>query len=230
MRKVTATKRVLTIVMSAVFASYTAFGIRHAHANDSTTSKKRHTPISIGTCPTCAPALRALGSSPAWPATLGVRTQVTPLTPVVRSFGDGVPVNFVSTATGNLAFAMIDLSLPGVMPIMFQRTYSSGNSHDAGLGAGWSFAYDDRITVNGDSATLTANSSTIHFKRQSSGSHFVLAVDEPIAHQSFDLAGTGAISETIQGITRTYQKVGAAYRLATIADANGNAINISFDA
>jgi YD repeat-containing protein len=229
MRKVTATKRLLSILLCTIFVTFSVSANWFVRAEDSTAHAKRHAPISIGACATCSPGTRSGASSLAWPATLGLRTQVTPLSPVIRSGADGVPVNFVSTATGNLAFSMIDIQLPGVLPIMFQRTYSSSNSPDQGLGQGWSFVYDDRIAVNGDSATMTTNASTISFKREGTGSHFVLAVDEPMPHQSFDLAGAGAISETVMGLTRTYQKAGGTYRLANISDRNGNAISISLD-
>jgi YD repeat-containing protein len=230
MRKFTASKRVLTVFVSALFTLFSVCGNWLAHADHSTPNKKQHALISTSNCATCPSAPGEGGpSKPVWQETLGARTQVAPLSPTVRSAGDGVPVNFVSTSTGNLAFAVTDLSLPGVMPIWFQRTYSSADSLDLGLGRGWSFAYDGRIAVNGDSATMTANSSTISFKREGNGSHFVLAVAEPIPHQSFDLVGESVISESVMGMTRTYQKAGATYRLATIADANGNTITVSFN-
>lgn len=163
-------------------------------------------------------------------ATLGRRTQVQPFLPVQRSVSEGAQVNFVSTASGQLAFAVTDLELTGAMPLMFQRIYSSDRNEDTGLGAGWSFVMDDRITLINDKATMkTGNGARISFRRDA-GSRFILQVDAPLPHQSFDLINEETISEQVVGLTRTYVKIGDAYRLNRIADQNGNAITISFDA
>jgi YD repeat-containing protein len=137
----------------------------------------------------------------------------------------------VSTATGSLAFAVTDLELGGAMPILFQRVYDSARrDEDSGLGAGWSFVFDDRVSVDGDSATLTTGvGARLAFRRSGQGQHFVLRDDEPGAHQAFDLAGDATINEQAAGLTRTYKKIGATFRLARIADPNNNAINIAFN-
>lgn len=69
-------------------------------------------------------------------ATLGRRTQVTPFAPLSRSTFEGANINFVNTATGSLAFAVTDMELPGLMPLVFQRAYSSDRQEDSGLGVG----------------------------------------------------------------------------------------------
>lgn len=164
-------------------------------------------------------------------ATLGRRTQVLPFLPVQRSVFEGTMVNFVSTASGQLSFAITDLELSGAMPLMFQRVYSSNRSEDAGLGAGWSFVFDERITIDNDRATLkTGTGSVISFRRDGQSRRFILQSDAPLQHQSFDLLNEGVVTEQIAGLTRTYTKLGEAYRLSRIADSNGNGISISFDA
>jgi YD repeat-containing protein len=141
-----------------------------------------------------------------------------------------VRLNLVSTSTGNLAFAINDLELSGVMPILFQRVYdSSRRDADYGLGTGWSFAFDDRISLDDDGATLTTGAgASVPFRGD--GQHFVLRQDAPGLHQSFDVTSANTITESAAGFARTYQKLGGAYRLSRIADLNGNAITISFDA
>ncbi len=137
----------------------------------------------------------------------------------------------VSTATGHLAFAVSDLEIKsGALPIMFQRAYASDRREDTGLGAGWSFVYDDRITLDADTAMLmTATGSALAFRRAGQTGHFVLQIDEPSPHQSFDIADNDTIIERANNLTRTYTKLGATYHLSHISDPNGNAITIGFD-
>lgn len=182
----------------------------------------------------CLPCAAAQGNDETDPldhlATLGRRTQILPFAPLQRSVFDGTVVNLVSTATGQLSFAVTDLELNGVMPLTFQRAYNSDNPEDSGLGAGWSFVFDDRVTLNGDTATLsTGTGATALFRRDGPGRHFILKTSEPNAHQGFDLAGDDTIIEQAAGWTRTYEKHGTIYRLSRVTDANGNTIRISFN-
>jgi YD repeat-containing protein len=164
-------------------------------------------------------------------ATLGRRTQVQPFMPVQRSVFEGVPVNFVGTAGGQLSFAVTDLALPGAMPLMFQRVYSSDRQENTGLGVGWTFVFDDRITLDGYQATMqTGDGALISFRRDPEGVRFRLQTDAPLPHQSFELINETTITEQTGALTRTYVRVGDTYRLSRIADASGNAITIGFDA
>ncbi|HEX8163230.1 MAG TPA: DUF6531 domain-containing protein [Pyrinomonadaceae bacterium] len=181
-------------------------------------------------CLTCS-AARDAYPSPGGLSALGRRTQPSPLRPVQRSVLEGLRVNFVSAATGDVAFAVTDLELGGALPVFFQRVYDGARrEEDTGLGMGWSFVFDDRIRIGGDSATLaTGTAARLSFRRDAQTQHFVLRDGEPGAHQSFDLAGDGNITEQAAGLTRTYKKIGATYRLAQIADHNGNAVSIAFN-
>ncbi|MDQ3818753.1 MAG: DUF6531 domain-containing protein [Acidobacteriota bacterium] len=163
-------------------------------------------------------------------ATLGRRTQSLPFAPLSRSVFEGAIVNMVSTATGHLGFYVTDLSISGTLPIKFQRIYASDRNMDTGLGNGWSFAFDDRIMVNGNTAKLSAGTgSTFSFSRDGTGQRFVLKTDEPNAHQSFTIADSDTITEQAVGLTRTYKRLNGVYRLSQIADANGNKVTIGFD-
>jgi YD repeat-containing protein len=224
-------KRIVTII--AMIATSTLFFNEVARA-------RRFVPFSIPTSikerkKSCLPCAAAQGNSDSDPidglATLGHRTQILPFAPLQRSAFDGTIVNLVSTATGHLSFAVTDLKINAAMPVTFQRAYNSDNSEDRGLGAGWSFVFDDRITLSGDTATLsTGTGSVMTFRREGQSQHFVLKTDEPNAHQSFDLAGDNSIVEQAAGLTRTYKRQSASYRLNQIADNNGNTIKISFNA
>ena len=163
-------------------------------------------------------------------STLGRRTQVQSLLPVQVSVLDGARLNFVSTSNGSLAFAVNDLEISGLMPLFFQRVYTSDRDEDAGLGVGWSFVFDDRIKVEGETATLTTGTGeVIAFRRGGDGKHFVPKAGGPGLHQSFDMADADTINEQAAGLARTYKKLGGAYRLARIADPNDNSIDIHFD-
>src|SRR5437660_2287063 len=180
-------------------------------------------------CPTCQ------GYSPSNPlskldtlSTLGRATQINPFSPIRRSLFDGLSVHFVNTASGNLAFGLTDLYLPGLMPLAFQRTYVSDRSEDIGLGTGWSFAFADKIDVNGDKATLTDVNGTTDFRR--AGRRFVLRTDQPGIHQELELVDAVTIIERAQEITRTYTKIGETYRLAQITAPGSSKIVIDHDA
>ncbi|HYJ46449.1 MAG TPA: DUF6531 domain-containing protein, partial [Pyrinomonadaceae bacterium] len=184
-----------------------------------------------GACLPCATARGNSETDPVdSPAALGRRTQIHPLRPLERSLFDGTMVNFVSTSTGHLAFAITDLEITGEMPILFQRAYSSDNGEDRGLGAGWSFVFDDRITLGRDGATLsTGMGSVINFQREGQSQRFILKTDEPNVHQAFDILDANTIVERAGGLARTYKRLGQTYHLQQIADPDGNTITLSFN-
>ena len=194
-------------------------------------SKRFATKSKTNSCSTCAgkpQSTRLLDTIDRLPG-LGRLTQVHVLFPVQRSIRHGVPVNFVSTSTGQLGFTINDLSLTGTMPIFFQRFYSSESREDRGLGKGWSFAFDDRIKIDGSAAVLrTGDGSMILFEDELQNDHFVRKFKEPSLYQSFQLNGD-TITEQVAGFTRSYKKLGNEYRLVQISDSNGNHISITFD-
>jgi YD repeat-containing protein len=116
------------------------------------------------------------------------------------------------------------------MPIMLQRVYASDRKVDKGLGTGWSFVFDDRIIMRGETATLeTGSGSGISFRRLAAEGRFVLETPQPEPHEAFDLVDPETVTEQVNGLTRTYKKIGASFRLSQIADRNGNRIAVSFD-
>lgn len=181
----------------------------------------------------CAPCALAAGQN-ANPldnlATLGRRSQPNPLMPLTHSTFDGATVNYVSTGSGALSFAVSDLEISGALPLTFQRAYTSDRrAEDYGLGTGWSFAFDDRITLHDDTATMTTGNAQRLAFRRANNSHFVLQIDEPVPHQAFDIIDDNTINEDASGFTRTYTRIADSFRLSKIADQNGNAINIAFN-
>ncbi len=58
---------------------------------------------------------------------------------------DGVCGDPVDLFTGAFRHQVVDLELPGVVPIRFVRRYDSHSTYDSPLGYGWSFNYDMRL-------------------------------------------------------------------------------------
>lgn len=166
-------------------------------------------------------------------ATLGRQAQAEarPLVPILRSVFEGMPVNFVNTATGDLTFQVSDLKLEGPQPIEFARIYDSARTEDTGLGRGWSFLFDDRIKINGNTAVMTTGSGmAINFRREGGAKRFVLSNPEPIPHQEFTIGARGEIVEKVGDFVRVYRKIGPTYRLVEVANQDGKKIVISFNA
>ncbi|HEX8558641.1 MAG TPA: DUF6531 domain-containing protein [Pyrinomonadaceae bacterium] len=180
------------------------------------------------TCAGCGAGAQSSGLDAL--STLGRRSMPTPLLAVRRSASEGLRVSHVGTAGGDLAFAVNDLELGGATPLLFRRVYASDRAEDSGLGQGWSFAFDDRITVEGDEAVLkTGAGGLFDFRREGGGRRFVLKTPEPGAPRSFELTEGEAVAESAAGFTRVYTKLGGAYRLSRVEDAYGNAVVIGFD-
>lgn len=182
-------------------------------------------------CSTCIPKAESseLAAAVDRLAVLGRTTQIQTLLPVQHSLREGTPVNYVSTATGRLAFAITDLELKGTMPMIFQRFYNSHLREDRGLGQGWSFALDDRILIDGDKAILTkGDGSVIVFPADGKGAYLVAANLQPSLHRALKLDGN-TITEEVAELTRIYKKLGGVYRLTEIVDPHGNSIRIGFD-
>jgi hypothetical protein len=108
-------------------------------------------------CLTCSDA-RDAHSSPGDLTTPGRRTQPLPLKPVQRSVFEVPRVNPVSAVTCGLAFAVADLEPGGASAVLFLRVKGDTRREEGtGLGAGWSFVFDDRVHIEDDSARLSTS-------------------------------------------------------------------------
>lgn len=114
---------------------------------------------------------------------------------------------------------------------MFQRTYTSDRQEDAGLGRGWSFTFNDFITLHGDHATLTtADGNTLAFHRDGQSNRFRLDVEQPTTHAQFEITDTETLTETNGDTTCTYARRGDAFRLARVRVGNLIGITINHNA
>ncbi len=223
-------KTLLCLILGYSLLTISAFPARATSRLNSDT-KPSASNRKDSSCSTCTPKAEgsALVDAVDRLAVLGRTTQIQTMLPIQHSLREGTPVNFVSTATGHLAFAISDLELIGTMPVTFQRSYNSRLRQDRGLGNGWSFAFDDWILIEGERATLTkGDGSVIAFRADEAGSYLVPANLQPSLHQSFKINGD-TITEEVGEFSRIYKKKRGVYRLAQITDRNGNLIRIGFD-
>ena len=167
-------------------------------------------------------------------AVLGQDIKNKSLLPVRKSTLKGLPVEYVSSGTGELSFAVNDISYSGASSLLFQRYFSSNNKEDIGLGKGWSFIYNDRISVDFDQATLT-NSLGEKFEyvgknymldEKTVTMKFTLENPEPALIQSFQFESRNVIVEKTASYKKTYRKFGKDFYLSNIKLSTGDNIGI----
>jgi YD repeat-containing protein len=151
---------------------------------------------------------------------------------VGKSVFKGVPINYVSTATGEVTFAVNDITFAESSALFFTRVYSSNNNEDTGLGKGWSYAFNDKIEVNFDKATLTSSAGEkyqyvgmgFRFTETGRTQEFVLKTDEPALVQGFQQIGDNLIKEKNALAEKTYEKFGDAFYPTRIKLANNQEV------
>jgi YD repeat-containing protein len=178
----------------------------------------------VKSCPTCSADAAANPLDKL--ATLGRRTQNNPLLPVKHSVFKGFPIELVSSATGELAFATTDLAFQDNPLLLFQRTYNSSRNEDSGLGRGWSFVFNDSITLGDDSAVLTTSTGDKFVYRRAEAKRYVLQTSEAADVQEFQLENGGVISSANGDITRIYKRSGSTFYLSEIKAPAGFEVSI----
>ncbi|WP_437632439.1 DUF6531 domain-containing protein [Sorangium sp. So ce854] len=144
--------------------------------------------------------------------------------PDAHTCQDGHPVNVV---TGHVVDQATDLELPGLIPLVWRRYYSSARSGDAtaSLGPGWAHGFEQRITERGRSLVLRdGEGRSIYFASVAPG--------ESTFHRrerlrlSRDHDGTYRVFSLDTRLTHVFsaEAAGAPAQLRSICDAWGNAI------
>ncbi len=141
-------------------------------------------------------------------ATLGRRTQNIELLPIARSQLKGSPIEFISSSSGELAFAQVDLAFKDNPLLLFQRTYVSSRDEDFGLGRGWSFAFNDSIALNDNNAVLTTSTGDNFTYRRAEAKHYVLQTSDSIDVKEFDVENGSTISAKNGDVTKVYKRIG----------------------
>ncbi len=117
-----------------------------------------------------------------------------------------------------------DLSLPGIMPIVIQRTYNNQSTFDSPLGYGWDFSFNDRLRTYADNSVIirTTAGSKLHFIF--TGGNYICEEDQHITLiQNPD--GTFLFYEDSTAPRYQYDIKG---RLVRKEDLNGNSIRMLY--
>ncbi|XXT17617.1 DUF6531 domain-containing protein [Sorangium sp. So ce429] len=148
--------------------------------------------------------------------------------PDAHTCQDGHPVNVV---TGHVVDQATDLDLPGIIPLVWKRYYSSARSGDAtaSLGPGWAHGFEQQITERERSLVLRdGEGRSIYFARVASGEstfhrreRLRLSCDHDGAYRVFSL-------DTRLTHVFSAGADGAPARLRSICDAWGNAIALEY--
>ncbi|MGI8556366.1 MAG: DUF6531 domain-containing protein [Pyrinomonadaceae bacterium] len=160
-------------------------------------------------------------------AILGRQSQNNSLLPIRRSSVKGFPIDFVSSSTGELAFAVTDLAFEDNPLLLFQRIYLSSRNEDFGLGRGWSFAFNDSIALNADNAVLTTAAGDSFAYRRDGAAHFILQNPDSADVKEFNVENGKVISAKNGDVTKIYQRTGNEYYLSQIAAPAGLEITIN---
>jgi RHS repeat-associated protein len=176
----------------------------------------------------CCPGITGIGAAP--PA--AVVQPPTPLPVVPPSLGppgptnpQGVSAEPVSTGNGNYLYHHTDLAIPGRgTGLRFERTYNALDSYSGPLGANWTHNYN---------VTLAHNQTTAQIKwGDGHGETFALSgmafIPSPGVHSSLvaNVDGTFLLTRKDQ-VKFLFSALG---KLTSIADRNGNTIQLSYDA
>ena len=141
------------------------------------------------------------------------------------------PVDVVS---GQLLETVIDFSLPGVLPLVLRRAYTSGYRHGALFGPGWSSTADIRLQVTGDGAVrfLGDDAQVLDFGVPAGLSLGLPAYPGHGARWALTRERSGALTVTNPGtgISYLFASTGEIRPLAAICDRAGNEIRFVRDA
>jgi len=171
-----------------------------------------------------------------------------PLEEVNQNVFRGVRHGFVNTTVGNIAFGVLDLKLPGHMPIEFRRVYDSGITAylpppppgqqneprwSEDLGPNWALGYAGYlIAIAGGVVQATPEGDVLWWTEQTGGS-FTRQFDAPTRHMKLQRSSSTVIVETqMDGTQYTYtwsvSTAGSAYLLTEIKDRSNNKVNLTY--
>ncbi|WP_437624602.1 DUF6531 domain-containing protein [Sorangium sp. So ce1151] len=148
--------------------------------------------------------------------------------PTSRCTKPGHPVDATS---GRVVDEKVDLSLPGVIPIVWQRTYSSGRALDrAALGrGGWAHSFEQWVERRERNITLRDQEGrAVYFKPVSPGESVFHRMDRLTLTSLPD--GAFTVYSHVTRLTRRFAPAepGGRALLRAIEDAHGNAITLDY--
>jgi YD repeat-containing protein len=184
-------------------------------------------------CPTCGsePSVESTGTLVDSAASVARDSVPLTLLPVTTTPHEGVPFNYVQSATGQVAFSVVDMDFQCQLPITLMRYYNSGQSGvQSGLGKGWSLLIDDQVKVEGASARLRSGSGeTVDMKLDPRGAAFEPLDPAGTYHTPLRRADDGTLREQMGEATRIYTPDGNVYRLTSVDYGDLGSIQVSRD-
>lgn len=139
--------------------------------------------------------------------------------PFSRKVGHGI-----DTATGAVAFADQDLSVPGSLPLSFTRYYNAHSDRLGTLGFRWSHTYDTHLEFVDDDVDVIFGSGREEFF---AGNSQGFVPTDPRIHSTLVGNGDGTFTLTTKDNVR-YQ-FDADGLLTSIQDLNDNALEFAYD-
>ncbi len=136
----------------------------------------------------------------------------------------------VDVATGEVVDDATDVTLPGLIPLVFERRYASSRRSDrsSALGPGWAHSYDQWIEEGDHAIKLRDGEGRwIHFAKVDPGQETFHRRERLTLKREAD--GSYHIHSPADRLTRSYEGAGRAH-LRSIRDAHGNAIKLDYSA
>ena len=147
-----------------------------------------------------------------------------------QSLFRGVQVSFVNVGTGNLTFLRRDLVTSGRMPLVLARVYDSSAQSSADFGPGWRLSAAETISLGQAKAHLFREDGSVIDFVKSSDTVFRLEKDYPSDYSTLIMNSQDTITASLRtGFVKEFKLIEGSFRLATVADRNGNQVRLSYD-
>ena len=139
----------------------------------------------------------------------------------------------VDVATGEVAQRVMDLELPGLLPLVLTRTHLSSYQLGCCFGPSWASTLDQRLEVSAVQVRyLGEDGSVLTYPRSADGAFSALAEWGPRLRLA-ETAGGYTVTDPERGRTLHFaQRFGAdgpQWPLAAVTDRNGNRIDLDRD-
>ncbi|MET7696005.1 RHS repeat-associated core domain-containing protein, partial [Streptomyces sp. NPDC005485] len=153
--------------------------------------------------------------------------------PMKNLFTCGDPIDM---ATGQMVMSIPDVSLPGVLPLVVQRTHRTGVRAGRWFGADWTSTLDQRLLVDGDGIRFIADDGAVLYYAVPESGEPMRPILGPNWPLSWDGTPDGEIRvwQPESGTTLRFTSVpggrAAELPLVGIEDRNGNTVQIGYAA
>ncbi|MBV7672115.1 RHS domain-containing protein [Streptomyces halstedii] len=143
----------------------------------------------------------------------------------------------VDIASGEMVLPQTDLSLPGVLPLVVQRSHISGYRYGMCFGRSWASTLDERLELTGTNAVWAREDGSllVYPTLPLHGAEDILPSEGdriPLTHAGANALGniTYTTHDPLLGLTRRFTghpyRSGGIYWLTEIEDRNGNTLHI----